>query len=94
VQRPRRRDETTTRSVRAEQAGPVLATSTTQSLDLTVIVEPGREYGEIVVTNEDDEGSSADIVEGARLHANGNRISVEVDESAGGITVVQTGRAV
>jgi hypothetical protein len=82
----------TTRSVRAEQAGPVLATSKTQSLDLTVIVEPGREYGEIVITTEDDEGSSADIVKGAQLHAAGDRISIEVDESAGRVTIVQTRR--
>jgi hypothetical protein len=81
----------TTRSVRAEQTGPILATSKTRSLDLTVIVEPGREYGEIVITTEDDEGSSADIVKAARLHASGDQISIEVDESAGGVTVVQTG---
>jgi hypothetical protein len=83
---------TTTRTVRAEQAGPVLAKSKTQSLDLTVIVEPGREYGEIVITTRDDEGSSADIVKAARLSASGNQISVEVDESAGGVTVARTGR--
>jgi hypothetical protein len=80
----------TTRTVRAEQAGPILATSKTQSLDLAVIVEPGREYGEIVISTEDDEGSSAHIVKAARLHAAGDRISIGVDESAGGVTVVQT----
>jgi hypothetical protein len=83
---------TTTRTVRAEQPVPVLATSKTQSLDLNVIVEPGREYGEIVITTRDDEGSSADIVKTARLQASGNRISIEVDERVGGVTVVQTGR--
>jgi hypothetical protein len=82
---------TTTRTVRAEQPVPVLATSKTQSLDLNVIVEPGREYGEIVITTEDDEGSSADIVTTARLYAGGNRISIEVDESVGGATVVSAG---
>jgi hypothetical protein len=88
AQHPQRRDVTTTRTVRAEQAGPVLATSKTQSLDLNVIVEPGREYGEIVITTRDDEGGSADLVNAARLHASGNQISIEVDESAGGVTVV------
>jgi hypothetical protein len=83
---------TTTRTVRAEQPGPVLAKSKTQSLDLTVLVEPGREYGEIVITTRDDEGSSADIVKTARLQARENQISIEVDENAGGVTVVQTGR--
>jgi hypothetical protein len=31
-------------------------------------------------------------VKTARLHASGNRISIEVDERVGGVTVVQTGR--
>jgi hypothetical protein len=83
---------TTTRTIRAEQPGPVLVKSKTQSLDLNVIVEPGREYGEIIITTSDDKGPSADIVKTARLHASGNQISIEVDESAGGVTVVQTGR--
>lgn len=81
----------TRRIVRAEQAGPVNVRFKATTLDLRVIAEADREYGEIVIATEGNEGASADVVNAARLNASGGQISIEVDEAAGGITVMNTG---
>lgn len=78
----------TTRSVRAQQSGPVQLHVKSMSVDVQVVVDPTAKEGEVTVSTTDDTGTSADIVNKARLSADGTRLTAELDEAAGGVTVI------
>lgn len=81
----------TTRTVRAQSAGPVQLRTKTASLSVRVIQVPGLEFGEVTVSTDDDSGASAEIVRKATVEATGARLNVEVNEGSGGVTVINSG---
>jgi hypothetical protein len=75
---------TTTRTVRAEQPGPIVLDVDTQSTTLNVTVDPNRSYAELTLRTLDGTGPSADAVNDAAAWANGDQIACKVRYSGGG----------
>jgi hypothetical protein len=83
----------TTRTVRADHAGPARIRTNLSTLDLTVIAEPGRTHAELTISTHDDTGPSADAVNNAVLTVNGTTIEARMTQrGAGATTIIQTGR--
>ncbi len=58
-----------------------------------VVIAEDRHNAEVTIATADDDGSSADAVNNARIDENGDKVSIRVDHAgSGGTTVIQSGR--
>lgn len=77
----------TSRSIQAEQPGPAHIDVDLTSVDLTVVVEDGRDRAELTLHTDDDTGPSADAVQRAALDTSGQRITTRLTGNSTSVVI-------